>query len=1077
MAEPYTPPESHRADFNFNVDWKFLRQDDPAAAQPGYDDAAWKTVSLPHTYNDDKFREWISTRNEAKGEGHYYGLAWYRKHFTLDPSYAGRKVIVEFQGITLFAKFYINGQAVGIYESGVSPCGVDISDYVKFGADNVLAVQIDNDPNHKATAYHNAKLPFGEPFNPNFGGLNRDVVLHVADRLYQSYPLYRNLGTAGTYLYSTSLDTQQKTADLNVEAEVVNDYPAEQKAGCSAVVVDRDGNEVARLSAEPQAVAPGQKAVFKLKAPLSGLHLWSPDYPYLYKIYVLVSADGKTVDVQALPLGVRQFTFSPEHGLEVNGHPIYLNGFAPRTSMEWPCVGTPVDWMNELDFRMIKECNGNFVRPMHIAPRPVQVAAADKFGVVMVVPAANNEGDEKDKDVWQERVDDMRDVTIYYRNNPSVLFYEGCNQILSRPHMEDMRQVRLAWDPYGNRFAGLRSNDSGQTLGVREYSCTMDGAEAQSDDPLWDAEYGRGECPRRIWDEYTPELNPRWDGTNPDTKYVTGGYFAVASDYHRSLGLNSGSGDFIGDYLHDGKTGFGYFRLQSSEDMVLENLAKYWARYSRSAGIQDPEVSKTKGVMVGGAKIIWSDSVTDGRMRDMEVTRASGAVDGARLPKEVFYGMQVAQGKAPAVYVVGHWNYAAGTVKRVYVVSNAAKVRLQALDPSGGVIKDYGFGKNDFTPPQNDQVNHYVYAFDNVAWQPGAVVATGYDLKGDAVATSRKATAGAPAALKLTPLLGPSGKFLADGSDIAMFDVEMVDAQGNRCPTFEDRVDFECSGEGVFLGGYNSGIRYSTNLKHDTSGYHLNLECGINRVFVRATRKAGAFTLHVARPGVAEASQTISSTAVEVSGGLMAQAPQAYAVSLGDEPAPLKAEGWAGTDRGTDKAAPSSPPAAAEGASALVQDFAYSGTHPDAEVVDNAQTGAKAYKDSDAAFGALPAVLAGATFIRPFQSDAGETSSTDQYQFNLGHAARVYLLIDSANDMPAHNNNEAYRWKKLPDTVPLNGRTMAVYESHEMKAGENVYLATNGHGIPRFDPKSNMYLVFVAPNDGKRKDRKEKSDM
>jgi hypothetical protein len=179
-----------------------------------------------------------------------------------------------------------------------------------------------------------------------------------------------------------------------------------------------------------------------------------PRFPYLYKVYTILSVDDKPVDVLATNIGVRQFTFSPEHGLEINGHPLYLKGYAPRTSMEWPCVGTPVDWMNEVDFKLIKESNGNFVRPMHIAPRPIQVAAADKFGVVMVVPAANNEGDTKEPDIWQERLDDMRDVTIYYRNNPSVLFYEGCNQILSTQHITDMKNVRLTWDPYGGRWPG-----------------------------------------------------------------------------------------------------------------------------------------------------------------------------------------------------------------------------------------------------------------------------------------------------------------------------------------------------------------------------------------------------------------------------------------------------------------------------------------------------------------------------------------------------------------------------------------------------------------------------------------------
>ena len=483
----------------------------------------------------------------------------------------------------------------------------------------------------------------------------------------------------------------------------------------------------------------------------------------------------------ATPIGIRLFSFNTARGLQVNGHSIFLKGYAPRTSMEWPCVGTPVDWMNEYDFKLIKESNGNFVRPMHIAPKPIQVSAADRFGVIMVVPAANNEGDVKEVDVWRERLDIMRDtLTIYYRNSPSVLFYEGCNQKLSTEHMTDMKNIRLKWDPYGGRLAGLRSNDKDTTEGIREFSCTMDGASTQSANPLWDAEYGRGEAPRRVWDEFTPILNPRWDGVNQDPtpvngikststthKYVTGGYFAVASDYHRSLGFNAGQGDFIGNYFLNGRIDAGYFRLQSSEDLVLENLAKYYARYARSPFVHDPSFSKSEGVMIGGAKIIWSDSVTDGRMRDMEVARVSGAVDGARLPKEVFYGLQVVQNTRPQVYVVGHWNYPAGTVKPVYVAANTAKVKLETLDASGNVIKDYGFGRNDFAPPKGDQANHYCYRFENVAWQPGTIRATGFDAAGKAVATEEKVTAGPPAALKITPILGPSGKLYADGSDVA----------------------------------------------------------------------------------------------------------------------------------------------------------------------------------------------------------------------------------------------------------------------------------------------------------------------
>ena len=64
--------------------------------------------------------------------------------------------------------------------------------------------------------------------------------------------------------------------------------------------------------------------------------------------------------------------------------------------------------------------------------------------------------------------------------------------------------------------------------------------------------------------------------------------------------------------------------------------------------------------------------------------------------------------------------------------------------------------------------------------------------------------------------------------------------------------------------------------------------------------------------------------------------------------------------------------------------------------------------------------------------------------------------------MPVNNNNETYNWQKQPETIPLNGRSMAIYKSRLMQPNDNVYLATNGHGTSRFDLKSNMYLVMVA---------------
>ena len=102
----------------------------------------------------------------------------------------------------------------------------------------------------------------------------------------------------------------------------------------------------------------------------------------------------------------------------------------------------------------------------------------------------------------------------------------------------------------------------------------------------------------------------------------------------------------------------------------------------------------------------------------------------------------------------------------------------------------------------------------------------------------------------------------ADGSDVALFDVEVVDAQGRRCPTDEARVDFKVTGPAIWRGGYNSGQPGSVN------NLYLDTECGINRVAIRSTLVAGNITLTASRSGLEPATAQIESRPVEIKGGL-----------------------------------------------------------------------------------------------------------------------------------------------------------------------------------------------------------------
>jgi beta-galactosidase len=275
-------------------------------------------------------------------------------------------------------------------------------------------------------------------------------------------------------------------------------------------------------------------------------------------------------------------------------------------------------------------------------------------------------------------------------------------------------------------------------------------------------------------------------------------------------------------------------------------------------------------VMVGGAKIIFADCESHGRLYG-EVARASGAVDGARLPKEPYYALGAAHSTDPAIHILGHWNYAAGTVKPVFVIASPAceQIKMSVLDAGGAVIKDYGVGART-------KRNYFAVMYDKVEFQPGSIRAVCI-AKGVEAAKQEKLTAGQPAGFKLTAMAGPENALRADGSDQGWFDVEAVDAQGRRVPIDNGLLDLALTGDSaIFRGGYNSGLEKSINADNSPT-QKLYIENGIQRVYVRATRKPGTITLTAKRAGFADATATMEIKAFDLTDGLTKQHPKAFA--------------------------------------------------------------------------------------------------------------------------------------------------------------------------------------------------------
>jgi beta-galactosidase len=834
---PYTPPASPRATFNFNSGWKFIREDVTNAEQIDFDDSKWATVSTPHTYNDtDTYDEIIS---HSGGEKHQYmGIAWYRKHFKLPASARDGKVFLEFEGLKQAGRFWVNGQFVGKYENGVTPCGFDLTKFVNFGdKENVIAVKVDNSNDYQEEATGTDFEWMGRAFNPNYGGLNHDIRLHLTGKVYQTLPLYENLKTTGIYVYPSNFSISNRTCDVNVESQVRNESGDQQSIVLSVAIV-QDGILRTNFQSEASDLVSGEAEIFKASVTFTNAYFWDVNPPSLYDVYCILAADGKVVDVQKIRTGFRQAEFkggAGKGGVWLNGHFVYLTGYAQRSTDDWAGLGQAYpDWMHDFNAELIRSSHANYLRWMHIAPQPVDVGACDKFGIVEVCPAGDKEKDVQGRQ-WEQRLEVMRDSMIYFRNNPSILFWEAGNNSITPEHLQQMVDLRKQWDPNGGRVMGCRTlNDSGTTP-IAEYFGVMIGQDRRTDEltnraemfraysaerrdraPFIETEDFRDEAARRFWDDYSP---PHF-GFKPGPNDV----------YH-----------------------------WNSEIFCLAAAQRYHEYYLNRISNPDPAHSKWSGY----ASIYWSDSNADGRQDSSEVCRVSGKVDSVRLPKQAYYVYRVMQNDQPDLHIIGHWNYPTNTVKTVYVAANHCdSVELFGNGKSLGVTNRACDFMDTFNNENMDLGNTgYIYAFPAVKFKPGTIKAVG-KVGGKTVAQDEIATAGEPKSLKLTTYTGPDG-LQADGSDVAFFDVEVVDAQGRRCPTDEARVDFKLEGPALWRGGYNSGITNSIN------NLYLDTECGINRVAIRSTLQPGTITLTATRAGLQPATAKIESHPVEIKDGLM----------------------------------------------------------------------------------------------------------------------------------------------------------------------------------------------------------------
>lgn len=906
--------ESHSMSqvYNFNYQWSFKLADafplkkalDSWKDEQGrffyekeYKEEDWEVVGVPHTFNA---LDLFVARIEDAGSGQKRTFSFYSKWFSLSKEDAGKKVLIEFEGIRQTCYLYINGTLAGYYETGAGPFAFDLTPYINYESENLIAVATDNTssrnleffgaetPNHPdavpgtfiTSLTSLEEIPEGErgvgyfwncnDFNPSVGGLTKNIRLHIKPKVYITLPIYSNLRTKGVYIYGSQYDIENKTATIHCHGEIRNESDTEQTVVLESILYQTDGREAGRITSKPAVIPPvgeiphllttvpenaykkegdayipvseeeaGPTEIESVEVTeicanshIGGLRFWSTDDPYLYKVQTNLIVNGVLYDSVIIETGFRKVSYDGFKGLMINDTPVWLTGYAQRSSGEWPAVGAVPDWLKDMEAGLVRESNGNHLRFMHIAAPPATIRSCDRYGIICTQPAGDKERENFGRQ-WNQRMELMRDIIIYFRNNPSIIFWEAGNNSINKEHMREMRLLKEKLDPSGGRYMGCRTINTEDVVCEAEYVGTMlnrHAARFQSEMmPVTETEYSREESPRRVWDDFSP----------PDYDYD-------------NLWLGRGGRKQIGGDCHD----------LTAEDFALSTTKGYAEFFHDRMG-----GASGKNLYSATAALCWSDSAEHGRQAASENGRMSGRVDAARNKKQNFDAFRIIQSGKPEVKILGHWNYPPqnennykypvkkfdGThwiktgeyqyrnpkEKTVYVLGSyfIARVELYINEKLAGVCDK----------PENT----FVFPFEKIdITQSGVIEAIAYDYNGNVAAKDKIETAGTPSKLELTLHTAAKG-LLADGVDIAYVDMKAVDEGGRLCPLSYDKISFTLEGEGVFLGGYNSG-RYNGYGKEDSVIHkdHVYLECGYNRVFFRSTKRDGKITLTAQMEGL-----------------------------------------------------------------------------------------------------------------------------------------------------------------------------------------------------------------------------------
>jgi len=401
-----TSEDTVRTKEKFNSGWQFINQDIENGQDPGYDDSAWRKVDLPHDWAiEGPFSKEVYFQG---GFLPYPGVGWYRKIFDLQAS--GKNVLLEFDGVMMDAKVWVNGEFVGEWAFGYSSFAFDITKYLKDDERNVLAVQVANSDSSSR-------------WYPG-SGIYRNVWLTVRNPVHVAH--------WGTYI--TTPQITDKKATVQVETLIKNKTEKVENIILVTTILDASGEEIAK-SAKEGRIDENDEIIFQQDLTVPNPNIWDIENPYLYRAISKVMVNKIAVDEYETPFGIRTFKFKANKGFSLNGRQVKLNGVNMHHDLG--PLGAAVNYRaTERQLEILKEMGVNAIRTAHNPPSPEQLDLCDKMGILVMDESFDEWRKPKHNvqnsysrlfDEWAAK--DMAALVKRDRNHPSVILWSTGNEV------------------------------------------------------------------------------------------------------------------------------------------------------------------------------------------------------------------------------------------------------------------------------------------------------------------------------------------------------------------------------------------------------------------------------------------------------------------------------------------------------------------------------------------------------------------------------------------------------------------------------------------------------------------------